>query len=139
MDHEWGSGVIFYLFLKIFGPYSLVILQGVLLFLIFFTASRIIKIRTSENPYNILFYFFTLMAVMTNLNSPVRCHMFSFLLFTVFILMLEKVRRGNNKLLFAIPILVIIWNNIHGGVVASLGLLVMYALGEFLNRKSYLK
>lgn len=138
-DHEWGSGVIFYLFLKIFGPYSLVILQGILLFLIFFTASRIIKIRTSENPYNILFYFFTLMAVMTNLNSPVRCHMFSFLLFTVFILMLEKVRRGNNKLLFAIPILVIIWNNIHGGVVAGLGLLVMYALGEFLNRKSYLK
>ena len=37
-DHEWGAGVIFYLFLKFCGPYSLIILQAVLMFLIFFTA-----------------------------------------------------------------------------------------------------
>ncbi len=138
-DHEWGSGVIFYFFLKFLGPYSLIILQAVLMFGIFFTASGIIKLRTDETPYNILFYFFTLMAVMSNLNNPVRCHMFSFLLFTVFIYLLEKVRRGNSKLLFLIPILTILWNNVHGGVVSGLGLIAMYALGEFLNRKQYFK
>lgn len=138
-DHEWGAGVIFYAFLKFLGPYSLIILQAVLLFLIFFIASKIIKIRTKETPYNILFYFFTLMAVMENLNNPIRCHMFSFLFFTLFIYLLEKIRQGNNKLLFLIPILVILWNNIHGGVVSGLGLIAMYALGEFLNKKSYLK
>ena len=138
-DHEWGSGVIFYFFLKFFGPYSLIILQALLTFGILFTASRVIKLKTEKCPYNILFYFFTLMAVMENLNNPVRCHMFSFLLFTVFIYILEKVRRGSNKLLFIIPFLIIFWNNVHGGVVSGLGLIAMYALGEFLNKKPYLK
>ena len=136
-DHEWGSGVIFYFFLKYFGGYSLIILQAILMFLIFFTASRVSKLKT--NPYNILFYFFTFMAVIGTTNSPVRCHMFSFLLFTVFIYILEKVRNGNNKLLFLIPFITIIWNNLHGGVVAGLGLLLMYAFGEFLNKKEYAK
>lgn len=138
-DHEWGAGVIFYAFLKFLGPYSLIILQAIMLFLIFFTISKIIKLRTNETPYNILFYFFTLMAVMDNLNNPIRCHMFSFLFFTIFIYILEKVRQGNNKLLFIIPFMTILWNNIHGGVVSGLGLIGMYALGEFLNKKSYLK
>lgn len=138
-DHEWGAGVIFYAFLKFLGPYSLIILQAVMLFLIFFTASKILKLKSKETPYNILFYFFTLMAVMENLNNPIRCHMFSFLFFTVFIYILEKVRQGNNKLLFIIPFMTILWNNIHGGVVSGLGLIAMYALGEFLNKKSYLK
>ena len=138
-DHEWGSGVVFYLFLKYLGPYSLIILQAILMFLIFFTASRIIKLRNNTQPYNILFYFFSVMAVMGTLNAPVRCHMFSFLLFTVYIYLLERVRKGNNKLLFIIPLLTILWNNLHGGVVSGLGLLVMYAAGEFLNKKEFVK
>ncbi len=136
-DHEWGAGVIFYAVLKLFGPYSLIILQALMLFGIFFTASRIIKNRTNISPYNILFYFFALMAVMDNLNNPIRCHMFSFLFFTIFIYLLEKVRKGNHKLLFIIPPMIILWNNIHGGVIAGLGLLAMYTLGEFLNKKPY--
>lgn len=138
-DHEWGAGVIFYAVLKIFGAYSLIILQALMLFGIFFTASRIVKNRTSISPYNILFYFFALMAVMDNLNNPIRCHMFSFLFFTIFIYLLEKVRQGNNKLIFIIPPMIILWNNIHGGVVAGLGLIAMYAVGEFLNKKAYAK
>lgn len=138
-DHEWGAGVIFYFFLKYFGPFSLIILQALMLFGIFFTASRVIKIRTEKCPYNILFYFFALMAVMQNLNAPIRCHMFSFLFFTIFIYILEKVRQGNNKLLYLIPIIILFWNNIHGGVVAGLGLMAMYAIGEFLNKKPFKK
>lgn len=136
-DHEWGSGVIFYACFKYLGAYSLIILQGLMIFGIFFIASRIIKMRDNKNPYNILFYFFTLMALMTNLNQPIRCHLFSFLFFTLFIYIFEKVRRGNNKLLFLVPLIIIFWNNVHGGVVAGLGLMVMYAVGEFLNRKPF--
>lgn len=138
-DHEWGAGVIFYAVLKFFGPYSLIVLQALMLFGIFFTVSKIVKLKSSYNPYNILLYFFALMAVMDNLNNPIRCHMFSFLFFTIFIYILEKVRKGNNKLLFIIPIMVIFWNNIHGGVVSGLGLIGMYAVGEFLNKKPYAK
>ena len=46
-DHEWGSGVIFYFFLKYFGPQSLIFLQSVLFFAIFFIASKVIKVRSN--------------------------------------------------------------------------------------------
>lgn len=138
-DHEWGAGVIFYFFLKHFGPFSLIVLQALMLFGILFTASHVTKLRTDKCPYNILFYFFALMAVMQNLNAPIRCHMFSFLFFTVFIYIFERVRKGNEKLLYLVPIIILFWNNIHGGVVAGLGLTAMYALGEFLNKKPFKK
>ncbi len=138
-DHEWGSGVIFYFFLKYFGPQSLIFLQSVLFFAIFFIASKVIKVRSNISPYNILFYFFAVMAVMYNFNCPVRCHMFSFLFFTLYIYIFELARKGNNKPLFLIPLITILWNNIHGGVVAGIGLMGMYALGEFLNRRPFKK
>ena len=128
-DHEWGSGVIFYLFLKFFGPYSLIILQTMLIFGIFFIVSKVIKVR-GHDPYNILFYFLAFMALIPTINMPVRCHLFSFLLFTLFIYILELARKGNDKPLYLIPIITIFWNNVHGGVVSGLGLIAMYAVGE---------
>lgn len=137
-DHEWGAGVVFYTVLKFFGQNALILLQAILSFLIFFTASRIVKIRTNQSPYNILFFFFCIMAAMTNLNSIVRCHMFSFLFFTIFIYILEKVRHGaNKKLLIILPLLTVLWNNMHGGVVAGIGLISMYIVGEIYNHKPF--
>ena len=137
-DHEWGAGVIFYAFLKLFGHSGILILQTLLPFLTFFIAARVAKIRTGMQPYNLLFFFFCLMAAMVNLNHPVRCHLFSFLFFTLFIYIMEKVRHGKSpKLLILLPILTILWNNIHGGVVAGLGLIGMYMVGEIFNRKPF--
>ena len=137
-DHEWGAGVIFYAFLKLFGHYGILLLQVILPFLTFFVATRVTKIRTGTQPYNLLFYFFCLMAAMSNLNHPVRCHLFSFLFFALFIYILEKVRHGKSpKLLILLPFLTILWNNIHGGVVAGLGLIGMYIVGEIYNRKPF--
>ena len=138
-DHEWGSGVIFYLFLKILGPYSLIILESILFFGIFFVITKIIQLRTNEKPYNIIFYIFPVMALAQNFNNPIRCHLFTFLLFSIYIYILELARRGKNKPLILIPPLIILWNNLHGGVLAGLGLLFIYTLGELLNRKPFKK
>lgn len=138
-DHEWGSGVVFYTFLKFFGPYSLIIFESLLFFGIFFVISKIIKLRTGENAYNIIFYIFPIIALAQNFNQPVRCHLFSFLFFTIFIYILELARQGKNRPLFIIPPMIILWNNLHGGVVSGIGLLVIYALGELLNRKPFKK
>lgn len=134
-DHEWGSGVIFYTLLKYFGGYSLIIFQSVVIFAIFLTTSLILKVKQVKNQYNFLFYFFALMSIMPTLNNPIRCHLFSFLFFTIFIYILEKARNGNYKILYLLPFLTIIWNNIHGGVTSGIGLILIFALGEFLNRK----
>lgn len=135
-DHEWGSGVIFYLFLKYFGAYSLILLQAVMIFGIFFIITKTVELK-SQKPHNIAFYIFAVMAVLPTLNNPIRCHLFSFLFFTLFLYILEKVRLGHKKILFLIPIITLFWGNIHGGVVSGIGLLLIYTLGEFLNKKSF--
>lgn len=136
-DHEWGSGVIFYLVLKYLGPYSLVILQALFTFGIFLTVAKIVKLKYNVMPYCLFIYIFAIMALNQNFSSPVRCHMFSFLLFTLFIYILELARKGKCKFLILIPLITIFWNNVHGGVVSGLGLLAMYAFGEFLNKKNW--
>ena len=128
-DHEWGSGVVFYLVLKFLGPYSLILLQALFTVGIFVLISKIVKLKYSVMPYCLFIYVFAIMALNQNFSSPVRCHMFSFLLFTLFIYILELARRNKPKLLILLPFLTIFWNNVHGGVVSGLGLIAMFALG----------
>lgn len=136
-DHEWGSGVIFYLFQSFFSNAGLLILQTLLVFLIFFFITRIVSLRgvKTTHAYNFLFYYFAFQAMAQVINQPIRCQMFTFLFFTIFLYILELSRKGNDKPLWALPFLMLIWNNLHGGCVSGIGLIVIYIIGEFLNKK----
>ncbi len=129
-DHEWGSGVIFYTVFHLFSFYGFVFLQTIILFLIYFFISKCIN-----PPYNILFFITSFFAMTQVVEQPIRSQIFTFLFFTVFIYIFEKERKTKNEnLLYILPILMIAWNNLHGGCVAGLGLFVFYIIGEFLNR-----
>lgn len=139
-DHEWGSGVIFYLTQHFFGATGLLILQSILIFLIFFIITKIVELRgvKTTSAYNFLFYFFALGTINYIFENPIRCQLFTFLFFTIFIYILERARKGIGKdihLIISLPILMLIWNNLHGGCVSGIGLIVIYIVGEFLNKK----
>ena len=136
-DHEWGSGVIFYLTQHFFSSAGLLILQAVLLFLIFFTITKVVQLRgvKTTSAYNFLFYYFAFISMSYMVDAPVRCQMFSFLFFAVFLYILELARKGNDKPLWLLPVLMLLWNNLHGGCVSGIGLIVMYIVGEFFNHK----
>ena len=136
-DHEYGSGVVFYLILKYFGGYGLIIFQSVLLFFIFWIGNKTIKLRGIDCPYNFLFWIFPIIALCENLASPIRCHVFSFFLFTLFIYILELSRKKNFKYVYLLPVLAVLWNNLHGGVVSGIGLIILYGFGAFLDKKAY--
>lgn len=140
-DHEWGSGVIFYLAQHFFSTAGILFLQVILMFLIFFIIAKIVKLRgvKTTHPYNFLFYYSAFMSLSYLYNNPVRCQMFTFVFFTLFLYILELARKGENRSLIAIPFLMIIWNNLHGGCVSGIGLIVLYVVGEFLNRESVKK
>jgi hypothetical protein len=52
---------------------------------------------------------------------------------------LEKTRIKNSNLIWLLPPLVLIWNNIHGGVVSGIGLIAMYLCGAILTKKNWKK
>lgn len=140
-DHEWGSSIIFYLVQHNFGPPGILILNSGLVFLIFFTISKVVELRgvKTTTPFNFLFYYFAFISMSDSFISMIRCQIFSFLFFAVFIYILEKVRLGkcSSKNLIWLPVIMLVWNNLHGGCVSGLGLVFLYALGEFLNKKSF--
>lgn len=140
-DHEWGSGVIFYIIQHFFSAAGLLFAQTILLFLIFFMITKIVKLLgvKTTNPYNLLFYVFAFCSINYVVEEIIRCQLFSFLFFTFYIYILELARKGNNKPLFALPFLMIIWNNLHGGCTAGIGLIILYAVGEFFNKKPFKK
>ena len=139
-DHEWGSGVVFYLLIKYLGAFGLLIFQALMMFL---TAVFIIKTQKLQKhafPPSLLFMA-AFLAIFTHLNPGlVRCQLFSFLFFSIFLYILEKTRLGKTKnLIWLFPLIVIFWNNVHGGVVSGLGLIAMYFAGAILEKKPWKK
>ncbi|MBN2435630.1 MAG: hypothetical protein JXK07_10235 [Spirochaetes bacterium] len=67
--------------------------------------------------------------------------MFTYLFFTLWIYVLERLRRfeSHNKLIWVFPVTMLLWVNMHGGFLAGIGLVLIYAIGEFLNHKNYPK
>lgn len=141
VDHEWFSGVIFYFLENNWGDTGLLILKVTLIFTIFFLVSRIIKLQNPQPDAhkNILFYFLLMIALFTTICHSIRCQLITFTLFTLWLYTLERVRRGETRLLWILPATMLFWANCHGGFVAGIGLLIMYGVGELLNRKPCLK
>ncbi len=149
-DHEWGSSLIFYSILDKFGDVGIYIFKAIVIFLIYFTITRIILLRRKhlnpdliKNPYktaplNIIFFILLIQSTLDVVFSTIRCQTITFLFFVLWFYALEKSRLENNyRILWILPVSMIMWANIHGGCFAGLGLLFIYTVGEFLNKKPY--
>ncbi len=146
-DHEWGSSLIFYTILDKFGETGLFIFKIIILSLTYFILTRIILLRrkhknqNNENPlitapFNILFFILLIQSSLDIMFTTLRCQLFTFLFFTIWLYTLEKTRLEKNyQLLWILPSTMLVWSNIHGGCFTGLGLLALYILGEFLNKK----
>lgn len=142
IDHEWGSSIILSFVQRNFGFAGILFLRILIIFLIYVFIIKTIKLRCSiDSKFSFIILFLISICCMPSLiHSGLRCHFFTFLFFTIFIYILEKVRLdNNNKLLFMLPVLMLFWVNIHGGCVSGLGLLFMYSLGEALNKNEFKK
>ena len=142
IDHEWGSSIVFSFVLKHFGFNGILLLRTSIIFLMFFFIFQTIKLYTEKQNtcLNVLYFTAAVYAMPTLSQSGLRCHFFTFLFFTVFLYVLELVRKRNkNKLLIILPVIMLFWANMHGGCVSGLGLIGIYAAGEFLNKRPFKK
>jgi len=63
-----------------------------------------------------------------------RPHLFTMLFTVVFLAILERVREGRTKLLWWLPVLTILWANLHAGFLAGIIILGAYGAGELVAR-----
>jgi hypothetical protein len=141
--HEWLTGVVFFELIKYLGPASLQLLRYVLailtIYLIYLTAQK----RGGSLFYITISLIPSILIISFGYN-PVRAQIFTFLFFILSLYLLESSKKtGDGTTLRWLPLIQIVWCNFHGGFIAGLGLIFLYALGESLARKkmavSYLK
>ena len=138
-DHEWGSGVVFYLILKYLGAVGFILFYALAIFGISFFVIKTQKLQKHPFPASIIFMTIFLTFFLRANHNLVRCQLFSFFLFSMFLYFLEKNRKSGTRLIWLIPFLTIFWNNVHGGVVAGLGLVFIYFVGAVLEKKPWKK
>jgi len=124
--HEWGSGVLFFQMLKHLGSESLLLLKWLL-----FCATLGLSYWTcrQQNPSLLMHRVFLIsLPVVIFLLLPaylptIRCHEFSLLFYAIFLNLLAR-----HKHLWLLPLLMILWVNLHGGFAVGLVLLGVYTI-----------
>jgi hypothetical protein len=138
IDHEWGTGVLLYSFAKLGGDAGIFLLKGLLIAAVFVMVGKTIKLRGRQQRPSPLFYGVLAYALFPGVASLLRSQMFTYLFFIAWLYGLERIRQGDRRMFWLFPCTMLPWVNLHGGFVAGLGLVVLYTIGEGLNRKSLL-
>ena len=60
-----------------------------------------------------------------------RPHLLSILLLVIWLWMVEGYRRRGKRWIYAIPVLILLWANLHGAFVITLPILLIYAVAEW--------
>jgi hypothetical protein len=136
--HEWLTGVLFYPIYQALGAPGLQVLKYSLglttMGLVYLTARR-----RGAHPLAAAL-FTTLIFTMARVGyiSVLRAQVFTYFFFAVSLYALERARLSLRwHYLYLLPVIQLPWCNLHGGFLAGLGLIAIYAMGEFLARRPY--
>lgn len=131
--HEWLSEVLFASVYRAAGLNGVAWLTAFLLATIYFTLAVGLRNLGVSAP---IAFFAALAAYLTGMIHHLpRPHLFTLLLFTIFVLLLELYRRrGDAKLLWHLLPLMVLWANLNGAYVLAFFILGIYIVGAILDR-----
>lgn len=135
--HEWLTGVVFYPLAIAAGSVGLLTLKYCLglgtVALAYATARR----RGASQAAATLLVLMAAL-ILGRGYAAVRAQIFTFFFFALVLYILERVRLSQRwGGLMWLPLILVPWANFHGGFVAGLGLIVLYALGEALSGRPF--
>ena len=128
IDHGWLAQIVIYLLYATFGYAGLGLALAAVVTLTFV----FVFLQSEENLY--LRAFIAVLAAITSaVVWIVRPQIVSFLLTAVFSYILYLYKREGRNYLFLIPLLTVLWVNVHGAFITGFILLGCYVIGEVLN------
>jgi hypothetical protein len=135
--HEWLTGILFYPLYKYTGGTGL---QCLKIFLGLGTVALMCvtaRLRGAQF-WGLVFIIFLTKGFLSFGYSPVRAQIFTYFFFVLTLFLLESGRQENRwwRLAWLVPIQ-ILWCNFHGGFLAGLGLVAIYAVGEALSGRIF--
>lgn len=139
-SHSWLGSVIVYLFGNFFMtdkyPYlGMYIYENIFYFLTILTIfiglrKELVKCK----PYDLTTLLIITVPVVITVGWNARPQMFSNILFVLALLIFYKWDKGNQKIIWWLPVISLLWANIHGGTVFLLiAFCVAYTVCSFIN------
>ncbi|MBI3448867.1 MAG: hypothetical protein HY049_08140 [Acidobacteria bacterium] len=132
--HEWLAAVVFHLVHAAAGVNGLILFKALLVVL---TAGLLVRVafRLGATLPSILWSSILALHV-ASARFLERPHLFSYLFVAAYLALFFEYREGGRRRawLYAIPLLHILWVNLHGGHVVGLLLVAVFAVGEAAER-----
>jgi hypothetical protein len=128
---EWGWDLIFALIHRSWGlagvGFATVLLLGIIAVLLY-------KLVVRACGNEVLSFFVTAIALCgSSIHWLARPHLFSWLFFLIFLHLLPALQRGSKSALATVPILMVLWVNMHGAFMIGIALLLATACGAALE------
>jgi hypothetical protein len=133
--HHWGAGVIYYILYKI-GGFGFLGLLNVLLYSAAFLLFFKIALRKSNYIFSIFFSLLSLPLIIWRLE--IRPEVFSYLFVAIYYYLLSEFTDGKIKLqwLLLLPLIQILWVNIHILFPLGLFLIGIFGIGDIINKRN---
>jgi hypothetical protein len=133
IDHEWLSEVIFAGLYDRAGPRGLIVFKVLISLLVLGLCSASLH-RRGLGPYGSALLLIVICIPFRLGLGTIRPQMFTYLLFALQLLLIEGAGRGRESGLWALPILFAVWVNLHGGVLAGVGVLILWIAARVVER-----
>jgi hypothetical protein len=125
---EWLWDVVF---ARIYQSWELAGVVLVSLLVICATSALLFRLVRRKCPNVIIAFAVTWVAMAaSSVHWWARPHVFTMLFSVVLLGVLERAREGEWTRLFVLPVLMVVWVNLHGGFLAGLIIMGCYAAGE---------
>ena len=136
VDHEWGAGALLYFTVKAFGGWAIIPLK----FLVLLGAAGSVVLCTRLRKTS--FQEFTLLVPLVipafSLGcATLRAQIYSFLFFAILLYLLELDSAGSRRWIGPWIAMVVLWTNLHGGVVMGVATLGFYWIERAVRGKPH--
>jgi hypothetical protein len=132
---EWLGQIVLYLAYLAGGWTGLVILRGLLVGVCAYFLTRV-ALRGGA-PVIVAVPVTCAALILSEIVWTDRPHLFTLALFPVMLDLLLTAREGRIRLLLAVPPLILLWTNLHGGYAVGLALIGIFTLEALLTRRNF--
>lgn len=136
VDHEWLSGVVFYLIATVSGDFGLIALRVTLAIL---ATACVIYASQRETPLSqsrFVWLALCLVHAFAAWSSTVRCQAFTYLFVPLLYWAVIEYRTHKHAMLLSLtPIVAIAWVNMHGGYALGCCIIGLLCLTELIQRR----
>ncbi len=135
--HEWLSQVLFALAERISGFNGILFMCALVIATSFWLVYK--RVRLSNKNLFIALLVVILAMITSTLHWLTRPHIFTFLFLALWLLILEKLRLGKSNRWWLLPILMLVWANVHGAFIAGFVTWLIFGVGvawDFLRQKT---